>query len=265
MSAIPIILARIRVPTLVAGVLLILSSPLHHLDWLAWLGVALAGFSIATTFAPGGYVKREPVPVHSPVQGRWIAVNSPADKVPSHGVHSAGQAYAIDLVHWPDPTTPWKPLHPWPLLCRPEEFPGFGQPIFAPADGKVVKTRNSWRDHWSRNSWPALVYATIEGSARELFGPGALLGNYVVIHLGDGIYAALAHLKRGSVTVEKGQDVRAGQQLAECGNSGNSSEPHLHFQLMDTARPAIAAGLPFSFVGNDVPTTRHPFIGNPHP
>lgn len=260
----PIALARSRVPSLVVGLLLIATSPLHQLVWVVWLGFGLVLASVATTFIPGGGVKREPIPVRSPVQGRWIAVNSPADKVPSHGVHSAGQAYAIDLVYWPDPTTAWKAVHRWPLMRRPEEFPGFGQPIFAPADGRVVRTRGWWRDHWSRNSWPALLFAFLEGPARELLGPGGLLGNHVVLDLGDGSYAALAHLKRSSIKVNKGQVVRAGQQLAECGNSGNSSEPHIHFQLMDTSRTALAAGLPFSFAGCDMPKNQQPFIVTVH-
>jgi peptidase M23-like protein len=255
----PVVLARTRVPIFVIGLLLVASSPLHRLDWVAWLGFLLVAAGVATTFMRGGAVKRDPLTVHSPVRGRWIAVNSPADKVPSHGVHSAGQAYAIDLVYWPDPAAEWKAIHRRPLLRRPEEFPGFGQPVFAPADGTVVKTRNGWRDHWSRNSWPALLYAFAEGSVRELLGPGALLGNHVVIEVGDGTYAALAHLKRGSITVEKGQHVRAGQQLAECGNSGNTSEPHLHFQLMDMARPALAAGLPFGFSGQAMPKNNEAF------
>ena len=259
-----IVVARIRVPTFVIGMLLVLASPLHHLAWVSWLGAVLILASIATTFMPGAQVKRAPTPVHSPVQGRWIAVNSPADKVPSHGVHSAGQTYAIDLVYWPDTGTTWKSVHSWPLLRRPEAFPGFGQPIFAPADGRVVRTRGWWRDHWSRNSWPALLYLFVEGSARELLGPAGLLGNHVVLDLGNGTFAALAHLKRGSITVTKGQVVRAGQQLAECGNSGNSSEPHIHFQLMDTSRTAFAAGLPFCFDGCDMPKNGQPFVATVH-
>jgi hypothetical protein len=256
----PVLVARIRVPCFVIGILLVLTSPLHNRAWVTWLGVVLILVSVATTFMPGGQVKREPIPVHSPVRGRWIAVNSPADKVPSHGVHSAGQTYAIDLVCWPDPDEPWKGVHGWPLSRRPETFPGFGQPIFAPADGQVVRTRGWWRDHWSRNSWPALLFLFLEGSARELLGPGGLLGNHVVLDLGDGTYAALAHLKRDSIKVTKGQTVRAGQQLAECGNSGNASEPHIHFQLMDTARTAFAAGLPFRFIGYDVPKNGQPLL-----
>lgn len=252
--------ARLRTPALLAGVLLVLSSPLHGAAVLAWLGVALIVASLASTFLRGVEVKAEPIPVVSPVRGRWIAVNSPADKVPSHGVHSAGQSYAIDLVHWPDERQPWQAVHSWPLMRRPEEFPGFGQPVVAPADGRVVKTRDRWRDHWSRNSLPALLYALVEGSVRELFGPGPLLGNHVILDLGDGTYAALAHLKQGSVEVSPGDAVRAGELLAECGNSGNTSEPHVHFQLMDAPRPSVAAGLPFSFVGHDVPRNQEALI-----
>jgi murein DD-endopeptidase MepM/ murein hydrolase activator NlpD len=61
-----------------------------------------------------------------------------------------------------------------------------------------------------------------------------------------------AHPRTGAVPV--------GRQLAECGNSGNSSEPHLHLQLMDTAHPDIAAGLPFAFIDHDMPRNGEPFV-----
>ena len=54
------------------------------------------------------------------------------------------------------------------------------------------------------------------GVDTELFGPGGLLGNHIVIDLGDGTYAALAHLKRRSITVAEGQQVNPGQELAAC-------------------------------------------------
>ena len=63
-------------------------------------------------------------------------------------------------------------------------------------------------------------------------------------YIGAGQYAAYAHLRRGSVLVRPGDRVYRGQIIAECGNSGNTSEPHLHFQLMDRRRPALAAGVP---------------------
>ncbi|MGH2980455.1 MAG: M23 family metallopeptidase, partial [Solirubrobacterales bacterium] len=54
-------------------------------------------------------------------------------------------------------------------------------------------------------------------------------------------------LKRGSIRVAEGDTVRPGDLIAECGNSGNSSEPHVHMQLMDRPEALIAAGLPVTF------------------
>ncbi|HEY9376151.1 MAG TPA: M23 family metallopeptidase [Jiangellaceae bacterium] len=80
---------------------------------------------------------------------------------------------------------------------------------------------------------------------RELFGPIGILGNHVIVDHGGQVYSAFAHLRRESIRVHIGDHVVDGQQLAECGNSGNSSEPHVHYQLMDRPSVLIAAGLPF--------------------
>jgi murein DD-endopeptidase MepM/ murein hydrolase activator NlpD len=134
--------------------------------------------------------------------------------------------------------------------------------VLAPADGTVVKVSDWQRDHWSRTSWLALaVMLVVEGTVRELTGPGRVLGNHVVIDLGDGAYALLAHLRRRSALVTAGQRVAAGQQLAACGNSGNSAEPHVHFQLMDRPGVLLAAGLPFGF-DEAVPATGQVLTGS---
>ncbi len=111
---------------------------------------------------------------------------------------------------------------------------GFGADVRSPADGVVVTVHDRERDHWSRMGWLALPFLVVESAARELTGPGQILGNHVVLDLGGGVYAALAHLQRRSVRVRPGDVVRAGTVIASCGNSGNSSEPHLHLQVMDT-------------------------------
>jgi hypothetical protein len=189
-------------------------------------------------FVPGvacylrvGIVRRPAVTVAAPVRGRWRAINSPADGVPSHGIVAYGQSHAVDLVHEPAeesrPGFGW-----WPLMRRPGDFPGFGKSVHAPMDGVVLRAVDRQRDHLSRNSWPALVYLLAEG-VRELFGPRLILGNHVILDRGDGVYAVLAHLRRGSLRVAQGQHVR--------------TEPHLHFQLMDHRNPLFAAGLPVSF------------------
>jgi murein DD-endopeptidase MepM/ murein hydrolase activator NlpD len=58
---------------------------------------------------------------------------------------------------------------------------------------------------------------------------------------------ALAHLRAGSVRVATGQHVAEGQHLADCGNSGNSTQPHVHLQAMDSADLSVARGLPMTF------------------
>lgn len=72
-------------------------------------------------------------------------------------------------------------------------------------------------------------------------------GNSVVLDLGGGEWALYAHLVPGSIRVKVGERVAAGQPLGKIGNSGNSSEPHLHFQLMDAPRLVDAAALPAAF------------------
>ncbi|MET9188499.1 M23 family metallopeptidase [Streptomyces tendae] len=202
--------------------------------------------------APGR--SREPVEVAPPVTGRWSALNSPADRTPSHGVHAYGQTFAIDLVAEPEPGA-----HPgfralWPLARRSRDFPAFGAPLLAVADGTVVRADDGQRDHLSRTSLPALLYLMlVEGSVRELAGARRIVGNHLVLDLGDGVHALYAHVRRSSFTVREGDRVRAGQMLARCGNTGNSTEPHVHFQLMDGPDPDSARGVPFTWTGIGVP------------
>jgi hypothetical protein len=215
----------------------------YDVPWWATVPALIGAFAL---YAWVGRVCAPPVAVEPPVRGSWRAVNSPASRVPSHGLHAYGQTYAIDLVF--DPPGVAKPGLSWlPLGRRAREFPGFGQPVYAAAAGRVVRVSQWQRDHWSRTSVPGLCYLIVEGAFRELLGAGRVIGNHVVVDLGDNRYALYAHLQRHSVTVRAGDHVVSGQPIALCGNSGNSSEPHLHFQIMDRPSPTFAAGLPFRF------------------
>ena len=257
-----VVLARLRMPLIYLGLAgIAVDSLLWDLPRWPLLGLLAVAFAVYLRL---GTVRRPPLEVACPVAGRWLAMNSPADQVPSHHLHAYGQTYAIDLVHEPAggrrPGTAW-----WPLARRPGDFLGFGQPVLAPAVGTVVRARGRERDHWSRTSVPGLLYLAVEGAVRELLGPGRILGNHVVLDLGGGVYAALAHLRRGSLRVRPGDRVVAGQQLAECGNSGNSTEPHLHFQLMDHSSVLLAAGLPFRFDQLGLPGNLQPFTAPGQP
>jgi len=259
-----VVLARLRMPLIYLGLAaMAVDSLLWDLPRWPLLALLTVAFAVYLRL---GTVRGPAVEVALPVVGRWLAWNSPADRVPSHHLHAYGQTYAIDLVH--EPANGRRPgLAWWPAARRPGDFPGFGQPVLAPAAATVVRAHDAERDHWSRTSVPAMLYLVAEGMVRELLGPGRILGNHVVLDLGDGVYAALAHLRHGSVRVRPGDRVTTGQQLAECGNSGNSTEPHLHFQLMDHPSVLFAAGLPLRFeryqvAGADragVPHNREPF------
>jgi hypothetical protein len=206
---------------------------------LGWLLLGV-GVVCASAIGTPQMATRE---VGLPVRGRWRALNSPADRVPSHRTHAYGQTFAIDLVYEPEGAT--RPTG----HRRPEEFPGFGKEIVAPADGRVVIVRDRARDHRSRSTADLAMLMRFEGQVRQALGGGKLLvGNTIVLDLGSGVFASLSHLKCGSARVKPGEHVRRGDVLALCGNSGNSSEPHLHFQLMDHPRQSIAAGLPFAFI-----------------
>ena len=247
--------ARTRMPLVAVGVTLMAGALVagHWSDsfvWLGRLGIAVFLLGLAL-YVRVGTPRGDVIDIGSPVRGRWRALNSPTSRVPSHHVHGWSQTYAIDLVHAPadeaGPAFGW-----WPLARRPQEFPGFGQPVLAPVDGAVVSAWSAARDHWSRTSPVALAYLVLEG-VRELAGPVGVLGNYLVVRRDDGVCVLMAHLRRGSLRVAIGDRVRRGDRLAECGNSGNSTEPHLHCQVMDRPSAWVAAGLPFRIEGTSLP------------
>ena len=135
----------------------------------------------------------------------------------------------------------------------PEMFAGFGRPILAPAAGTVALVHDGEPDHEARRSQLALVPYMLGQSRRAQRGAaGGLAGNHVVIALGSGgPFVLLAHLQRGSVQVQPGQPVSVGCPVARCGNSGNSTEPHLHLQVSDSTDWTRARGIPFTFRRRD--------------
>lgn len=211
--------------------------------WLAGSAALVLGLALSFRHATPRIGPRE---MGAPVTGRWCAVNSPSTRVPSHRTNAYGQTFAVDLVHEPEERS--RPAFGEGPGFRPaKEFPAFGQELLAPANGRVVKVRDRARDHLSRSNRFASACMIWESMIRELAGPRQILGNHIILDLGDGTYAVFAHLQQGSATVRPGQFVHRGQRIGRCGNSGNSSEPHLHFQLMDHRWPLVAAGLPFTF------------------
>ncbi len=104
-----------------------------------------------------------------------------------------------------------------------EDYFAFGREVLAPADGNVTDVINGVRDN-------------VPGS----MNPYSALGNAVFIQHREHEVSVLAHLKLGSIKVKVGDKVKRGQIIGLCGNSGNSSEPHLHYHLQNT--PVIQDG-----------------------
>ncbi|RSS43563.1 M23 family metallopeptidase [Streptomyces sp. WAC08241] len=239
----------------------------YAVSWLPLIAAVAVGIALARhTGKQAGAAARPPVEVDPPVAGRWTALNSPADRTPSHGTHQYGQTYAIDILaeaeegERPRPSFAWL----WPVARRSEDFPAFGAPLFAVADATVVHAEDGQRDHLSRNSLPAFLYLLVfEGVARVLAGARRIVGNHLILDLGNGTYAVYAHLRRGSLTVRAGDRVTAGQRLARCGNSGNSTEPHVHFHLMNGPDLDTARGVPFTWRGVGVPKNEETFEAIP--
>lgn len=164
-----------------------------------------------------------------PVDGEWTVVNGGHDKESSHSWGILTQRYAYDFVKTDDEGR-----------TRADDGAGrsgyycWDEPVLAPADGVVVATSDGHRDAPRTGGWLDVTQRDIRG-------------NYVVIKHTDGEYSVLAHLREGSVTVDKGSRVVSGQQIGRCGHSGNSTEPHLHFHVQDRASFYYGAGLPVIF------------------
>jgi hypothetical protein len=184
-----------------------------------------------------------------PFKGRWLTQNSPASRVPSHGTTLFATSFAIDFVPVSGagrtaPITFGSLLRPEPA----ERFPGFGRPILAAVRGVVVAVHQTAADHRSFRGLPSIGYALTQGR-RAAAGWVELAGNHVMIETRDGPVVVVCHLQRGSVQVDVGQSVRVGEPLGRCGNSGNSTEPHLHIQAIDRVDVANAIAVPITFAG----------------
>jgi murein DD-endopeptidase MepM/ murein hydrolase activator NlpD len=94
------------------------------------------------------------------------------------------------------------------------DYFAYGQAIVAPGDGVVATLEDG-------------VPENVPGE----MNPAHAAGNYVIVDHGDGEFPLLAHMIPGSFRVKVGDRVRAGQEIGRCGNSGNSSEPHLHYHV----------------------------------
>ena len=184
-------------------------------------------------------VSRRPLPPHpaaeyeSPTQWRlpvdgiwWVNYGGPTYLQNLH-VGIPAKRYAYDLAIWKDGGF----VHG--SGSSNEDFWGFGQAVVAPADGTVV----------------AVLDGVEDNKPGQVDQQGHPAGNHIIIGTAADEYVVLAHLQQGSIRVEQGDTVKAGDLLALTGNSGRSVVPHLHFYVQDQPDIAspIALGVPVLF------------------
>ncbi|HEX2766963.1 MAG TPA: M23 family metallopeptidase [Candidatus Limnocylindria bacterium] len=189
------------------------------------------------------------IAVPFPLRGEWRAPTTPARMIPSHGTDLLAQRYAFDLlqVDKRESIHPASKLRMYLLGVPTRECYAWGQPVHAVLDGEVVVASDGAPEpgylHVVRGLagvlWTAFTFDPAKGF-------GSVAGNHVIIGHGA-TYSAYVHLAPGSVVVRSGQAVRAGDVIGRVGHTGNSTSPHLHFQLMDGPDPMTAAGLPCAF------------------
>src|SRR5687767_3906633 len=205
-----------------------------------------SGDSVRTHVIEGGRsaVTRDVAVIGPPLRGTgWLTANGPDAQtghrralIPIEGTAAIAQRFAIDYVKM---DTNGRRFVGDSL--RNESYYAHGTDAIAVADGIVAAVKDSIPENIPGPASRA-VPITLE----------TVGGNFVILDIGQGRYAFYAHLRPGSLRVRVGDRVRKGQALGLVGNSGNSTEPHLHFHLADANTPLGAEGIPYVHESFDV-------------
>ncbi len=156
-----------------------------------------------------------------PFKGKWLVVWGGDTKELNQHHDTPNQRFAFDFLGADEQGKTRKGK-----AHANEDYFAFGREIVSPADGVVTDVITGVRDN-------------VPGS----MNPYSALGNAVFIQHRENEISVLAHLKLGSTKVKVGDKVKQGQVIGLCGNSGNSSEPHLHYHLQNTPIIQDATGI----------------------
>jgi len=171
-------------------------------------------------------------PLSLPFRGRWLVFAGGDTKELNHHHDTPNQRFAFDFTGADEKGRTRKGNG----LSNDDYF-AFGREVLAPGDGIVTDVIGGVRDNEP-------------GS----MNPYSALGNAVFIRHRSNEVSVLAHLKLGSIRVKVGESVKSGRLIGLCGNSGNSSEPHLHYHLQNTAIIQDGTGIKCRFRNIEVIT-----------
>jgi hypothetical protein len=177
--------------------------------------------STSTSEGDSASVPRSHTSMHLPFHGEWYVFWGGDNEKVNHHVAVLGQRRAADLhIVGSDDSSHQGSGQ------RNEDYYAYGKEILAAAAGKVVTAIDG-------------VPENVPGSMNPL----CVVGNCVIIDQGQNEFALYAHLQPGSLRLHVGDQVQQGEVLGLCGNSGNSSEPHLHFHVQDSGVLQDGAGV----------------------
>ena len=156
-----------------------------------------------------------------PFKGEWTVFWGGDTKELNYHIVDQAQKNAFDLLITDEKGNSYKTIGQ-----TNDDYYVFGKEIIAPAAGEVV-----------------LVVEGIKDNTPGEMNPIHIPGNTVIIKTANDEYLFFAHFKQHSIKVKQGQQVKQGELLGLCGNSGNSTEPHLHFQIQNVENMNKATGV----------------------
>lgn len=162
-----------------------------------------------------------------PFKGEWTVVWGGDTKELNYHVESVAQKNAFDIVIKDENGKSYKTNGE-----ANKDYYAFGKELHAPCAGEIV-----------------LIVDGVKDNKPGILNPFYVPGNTVIIKTANNEYLFFAHFKQHSISVSLGQNVKQGQLLGLCGNSGNSFEPHLHFHIQNVEDLNVAAGIKCYFDG----------------
>ncbi len=189
-------------------------------------------------------LERNTTKLKLPFKGEWTVFWGGDTKELNYHVISVAQKNAFDIVVRDEKGNSYKTDGK-----TNEDYYAFGKELIAPSDGEIVLVVDGVKDNKP-------------GELNPIYVPG----NTVIIKTANNEYLFFAHFKQHSIKVKQGDKVKQGQLLGLCGNSGNSSEPHLHFHIQNVEDMNIATGVKCYFekltVNGEIKTDYSPIKGD---
>lgn len=185
-----------------------------------------------------------------PLKGTWSAFGAPS--LNSHHRWVSIQEFSYDFIKMDKNGSSHRKDG-----SKFKHYNAYGEDVVSVGDGKVISVINTIEesDVLLQSEDNDELWTKVKAIQNALMKKGFeyILGNHVIIEHANGEFSYYMHLKTKSITVQVGDTIKTGQKIGELGQSGMSSEPHLHFQLSNSPDLLTSRCLPITFsnIGNN--------------